>query len=61
MENKSYVTGRDLMLKSAFQEEIDNIEARLILGTCSHPSPETIIDYLKLRIKEINSMKNYNK
>lgn len=51
-------TGRDLMLKSAFGEEIQNIEARLQLNTFYHPSPETIIDYLKLRIKEIDSMKN---
>ena len=54
------VTGRDLMLKSAFQEEIQNIEARLQMKQFFHPSPETIIDYLKLRIKEINSMKNSN-
>ena len=48
------------MLRSAFKLELENIEARIINGTFYHPSPETIIDYLKLRIKEIGEMKNAN-
>ena len=53
-------TGADLMLRSAFKLELENIEARIKNGTFYHPSPETIIDYLKLRIKEIGEMKNAN-
>tara|TARA_B100000214_G_scaffold243296_1_gene178348 strand:- start:279 stop:482 length:204 start_codon:yes stop_codon:yes gene_type:complete len=52
--------GADLMLMSAFKLELENIEARIKNGTFYHPSPETIIDYLKLRIKEIGEMKNAN-
>tara|TARA_Y100000817_G_scaffold307851_1_gene294797 strand:- start:763 stop:966 length:204 start_codon:yes stop_codon:yes gene_type:complete len=53
-------TGADLMLRSAFKLEIENIEAKIKGETFYHPSPETIIDYLKLRIKEISEMKNAN-
>ena len=53
-------TGADLMLRSAFRLEIENIEAKIKGETFYHPSPETIIDYLKLRIKEISEMKNAN-
>ena len=53
-------TGADLMLRSAFKLELENIEARIINGTFYHPTPETITDYLKLRIKEIGEMKNAN-
>ena len=53
-------TGADLMLRSAFKLELENIEARIENGTFYHPTPETIIDYLKLRIKEIGEMKNAN-
>ncbi|MBR48543.1 MAG: hypothetical protein CMC59_08295 [Flavobacteriaceae bacterium] len=53
-------TGADLMLRSAFKLELENIEARIKNGTFYHPTPETIIDYLKLRIKEISEMKNAN-
>ena len=53
-------TGADLMLRSAFKLEIENIEAKIKGDTFYHPSPETIIDYLKLRIKEISEMKNAN-
>tara|TARA_B100000131_G_scaffold269976_1_gene269575 strand:- start:682 stop:885 length:204 start_codon:yes stop_codon:yes gene_type:complete len=53
-------TGADLMLRSAFKLELENIEARIKNDTFYHPTPETIIDYLKLRIKEIGEMKNAN-
>ena len=53
-------TGADLMLRSAFKFEIETIEAKIENNTFYHPSPETIIDYLKLRIKEIGEMKNAN-
>ena len=53
-------TGADLMLRSAFKLELENIKARIENDTFYHPSPETIIDYLKLRIKEIGEMKNAN-
>ena len=53
-------TGADLMMRSAFKLEIENIEAKIKGETFYHPSPETIIDYLKLRIKEISEMKNAN-
>ena len=53
-------TGADLMLRSAFKLEIETIEAKIENNTFYHPSPETIIDYLKLRIKEISEMKNAN-
>lgn len=53
-------TGADLMLRSAFKYEIETIEAKMENNTFYHPSPETIIDYLKLRIKEISEMKNAN-
>lgn len=53
-------TGADLMLRSAFKLELENIEARIENDTFYHPTPETIIDYLKLRIKEIGEMKNAN-
>ena len=52
--------GADLMLMSAFKLELENIEARVKNGTFSHPTPETIIDYFKLRVKEISEMKNAN-
>ena len=48
------------MLRSAFKLELENIEARIKNGTFYHPTPETITDYLKLRIKEIGEMKNAN-
>lgn len=53
-------TGADLMLRSAFKLELENIEARIENDTFYHPTPETIIDYLKLRIKEIGEMENAN-
>ena len=53
-------TGADLMLRSAFKLEIETIEAKIKNNTFYHPSPETIIDYLKLRIKEISELKNAN-
>ena len=53
-------TGADLMLRSAFKLEIENIEAKIKGETFYHPSPETIIDYLRLRIKEISEMKKPN-
>ena len=53
-------TGADLMLRSAFKLEIENIEAKIKGETFYHPSPETILDYLNLRIKEISEMKNAN-
>ena len=53
-------TGADLMLRSAFKLELENIKARIESDTFYHPTPETIIDYLKLRIKEIGEMKNAN-
>ena len=53
-------TGAYLMLRSAFKLELENIEARIKNGTFYHPTPETITDYLKLRIKEIGEMKNAN-
>ena len=53
-------TGADLMLRSAFKLEIENIEAKIKGETFYHPSPETIIDYLKLRIREISELKNAN-
>ena len=53
-------TGPDLMLRSAFKFEIENIEAKIENNTFYHPSPETIIDYLKLRIREISELKNAN-
>ena len=53
-------TGADLMLRSAFKLEIENIEAKIENNTFYHPSPETIIDYLKLRIREISELKNAN-
>ena len=40
-------TGADLMLRSAFKLELENIEARIENDTFYHPTPETIIDYLK--------------
>ena len=52
--------GADLMLMSAFKLELETIEAKIENDTFHHPSPETIIDYLKLRIKEISELKNAN-
>ena len=59
-EKLKLANGADLMLMSAFKLELENIEARIKNGTFCHPTPETIIDYLKLRIKEIGEMKNAN-
>ena len=53
-------TGADLMLRAAFKYEVETIEARIKNNKFYHPSPETIIDYLKLRIKEISEMNNAN-
>tara|TARA_B100000963_G_scaffold353874_1_gene369338 strand:+ start:614 stop:820 length:207 start_codon:yes stop_codon:yes gene_type:complete len=59
-KDNNIITGRDLMLRSAFLEEIENIEARIKNNTFYHPSPDTLIDYFKSRIKEIGEMKNAN-
>lgn len=55
-------TGRDLMLKAAFQDEIENIKAREKLGTFASDAngARVLINYLKSRINEINEMKNAN-
>ena len=53
-------TGADLMLRAAFKYEVETIEARMKNNKFYHPSPETIIDYLNLRIKEISEMNNAN-
>ena len=53
-------SGIDLMLKSAFETEIEIIEARLETKKFWHPPPQSIIDYLRIRIKEISEMKNAN-
>ena len=55
-------TGRDLMLKAAFQDEIENIKAREKLGTFGFDAngARVLINYLKSRINEINEMKNAN-
>ena len=53
-------TGKDLMMRSAFLEEISTIKARQELGTFgSDPNgPKILISYLESRINEIDSMKN---
>ena len=55
-------TGRDLMLRAAFQDEIENIKAREKLGTFGFDAngSRVLINYLKSRINEINEMKNAN-
>tara|TARA_X000001036_G_C20505327_1_gene735635 strand:- start:77 stop:283 length:207 start_codon:yes stop_codon:yes gene_type:complete len=53
-------TGADLMLRAAFKYEVETIEARIKNNTFYHPTPQTIVDYLNLRIKEISEMHNAN-
>ena len=53
-------TGADLILRAAFKREVETIEARIKNNTFYHPTPQTIVDYLNLRIKEISEMHNAN-
>tara|TARA_A100001011_G_C13713942_1_gene596739 strand:+ start:358 stop:567 length:210 start_codon:yes stop_codon:yes gene_type:complete len=59
-ETINAATGRDLMLRSAFLEEISTIKARQELGTFgSDPNgAKILISYLESRINEIDSMNN---